>query len=423
MQKLPKSMVEFSFTVSQEEADPFLKAAAERLAQKSSIPGFRPGKAPYDMIKQRVGEMAILEEALEPIVRANYTKAVMKESIDTVGSPEINVEKLAPGNPISFKVKAALIPEIEKLGDYKSKQIERKKVEVEENRVDKTIEDLAKMQTKEKAVDRPATKEDKIVIDMEISQGGVVVEGGQSPNFQVYLSEKNYIPGMTDELVGLKPGEERKFQLKFPEEHFQKNLAGKNVDIKVKANQIFELEPPKIDDEFAKSIGQPDLKSLRELIQANLVKEAEAEQDRHIEHQLFDELIKNSRFGDIPELLVNEEVNKMLHELEHNAAHQGMKFDDYLGAVKKTVADLKMEFTPEAIRRIKAALLMRVISDKENINVTDEEVDKELDRIAENYKDNDEARKQIFSPEYRDYVAGSIQNQKTIQLLKENMIK
>ena len=423
IQKQPKSTVEFNFTITPEEVEPFLHAAAERLSQKSSIPGFRPGKAPYEMIKQRVGEMAILEEALEQIVRKNYTEAIMAEDLETVGSPEINVEKLAPGNTISFKVTVALVPEIEKLGDYKTAKIKKEKIEIPDEKVEKVLGDLAKMQTKEKIVERPATKEDKIIVDMEMEQAGVVVEGGKSPNFQVYLSEKNYIPGMTDQLVGLKAGDEKTFQLDFPEEHFQKNLAGKKVDIKVKVNGVYELEAPKIDDEFAKSVGQADLKALKEMLKHNLEHEAEHEQEHKLENKIFEELIANTRFADIPEILVNEEVNKMLQELERNAAAQGMKMEDYLASVKKDMAQLKLDFAPEAMRRVKAALIVREINKKEKIEVADAEIDQELDKQAEQYKDNEDAKKQIYSPEYREYLTTVMKNKKVLELLHQNMIK
>ncbi|MDD4995125.1 MAG: trigger factor [Patescibacteria group bacterium] len=422
-QKLPKSCAEFSFTIPVDEIQPFLIQAAERLSQKSTIPGFRPGKAPYDMIMKRFGEMAIWEEALEHIVRKHYANALAAESLETIGSPEINVEKLAPGNPLAFKIKTSLVPEIDKLADYSVKKFDRKTPEIEDKKIDKVIEDVRKMQTKEKLVDRPATAADKVVIEMEMTQNGVIMEGGKSPNFQVYLAEENYIPGLTRELVGLKSGDEKKFTLKFPDQHFQKSMQGKNVDFRVKATGVYELEPPEINDEFAKTMGQPDLAAMKKLIRENLVNEAAEEEERRLERAIFDDLISASRFGDMPDLLVNEEINKMLHELEHNAEHQGMKFEDYLASIKKTVADLKIDFAAEAMRRIKAALLLRVISQKEKIDVEEKDVDQEIDRQAETYKDNDDARKQIFSPEYRDYIFGALRNRKVIEMLKKNMIR
>jgi trigger factor len=423
IEKLPKSTIELTFTVTPEDAKPFLKAAAERLSQQSSIPGFRPGKAPYEMVKQRVGEMAILEEALEHIVRKNYTEAVMAEDLDTVGSPEINVEKLAPGNAINFKIIAALVPKIEKLADYKSAKITKEKIEITDDKVEKVLGDLAKMQTKETIAERASTKADKIVVDMEMEQGGVIVEGGKSPNFQVYLNEENYLPGLTDKLVGLKTGEEKKFQLDFPKEHFQKNLAGKKVDIKVKVNGVYQLEQPKIDNEFAKSVGQTDIAALKNTLRENIAHEAEHEQEHKLEQKIFEDLINNSRFADVPDVLVNEEVNKMIQELEQNAASQGMKMEDYLASVKKDLGQLKLDFAPEAIRRVKAALIVREINIKENIEVADAEIDKALDQQAEQYKDNEDAKKQIYSPEYREYITTVLKNRKVLELLHKNMVK
>jgi len=400
-----------------------MKGAAERLSQESNIPGFRPGKAPYDMIKQRVGEMAILEEAVQHIVRAKFTEAIVAEDIDTVGSPEVNMEKLAPGNPIKFQITVALLPEIEKLADYKSKKIDKKPVEVSDEKMEKVLKDVAKMQTKEKVVERAATKADKVIVDLTMEQNHVAIEGGASPNFQVFLSEENYIPGLTDKLVGMKAGEEKEFSLKFPDDHFQKNLAGKEVDIKVKMQNVYELEAPEINDEFAKSIGQKDLNALKETLRQNLKAEAEQEQAQRLEQDIFQSLIKDTRFADIPEILVNEEINKMLHELEHNAAQQGMKFEDYLKSINKTMADLKLEFAPQAMERVKAALILRKIIETEKIEADEKELDAEIDKLAANYKDNDDAKKQIYSPEYREYMSNVTKNRKAIEMLKENMVK
>jgi len=423
IEKLPKSTIKFDFEVSPQEAEPFLRSAAERLSKESKIPGFRPGKAPYEMIKQRVGEMAILEEALENIIRAKFTEAIVAEDLDTVGAPEVNVEKLAPGNPIKFQITVAQLPDIEKLADYKNAAVEKKPVEVGEEKVEKVLGDLAKMQTKEKIVERAATKADKVIVDLSMEQNHVAVEGGASPNFGVYLGEENYIPGLTDKLVGMKAGEEKEFSLKFPEDHFQKTLAGKDVDIKVKMGGVYELETPEINDEFAKSIGQKDMNALKETMRQNLKAEAEQEQGQRLEQEIFQKLIKETRFADIPEILVNEEINKMIHELEHNAGHQGMKFEDYLKSINKTVADLKLDFAPQAMERVKAALILRKIIETEKIEIPESELDAELDKIAANYKDNDDAKKQIYSPEYREYMENVMKNKKAIAMLKENMVK
>ena len=423
IEKLPKSLIQISYSVPPEEVEPFLEPAAKDISKELKLDGFRPGHVPYDVIKQKVGEAAIWEQALERIVKKKYFEAVMQEKLETIGSPKINVEKVAPGNPIEFKITIALVPEITKLADYKAKKLQRKDVQINDEKIDKAIKDLSRMQTKEKLVDRPATKADKIILDLEITKDGVVIEGGKSPDFQVYLSEENYIPGLCDNLVGLKKGDEKTFSLAFPDEHYQKHLAGKKADFKIKVTDVFELEPPQINDEFAKSLGQENLAKLKEAIRNNLKQESEKKEEAKLEHEMFEGLIKDSDFADIPDQLINEEVHKMIHELEHSVAQQELEFDQYLNQIKKTMDQLKLDMAPEAIRRIKAALLIRKISTNENIEVSDKEIDQELDRQAKDFKPEDEKRKQIYSPEYRDYMTTLLTNRKTIQLIKENMVK
>lgn len=424
IEKLPKSTIEIKFTIPTEEVEPFLRAAADELSRQTKIPGFRPGHVPYEMAKQRLGEQAIWEQALESIVRKYYVKAVMEQDLDTIGSPEINVSKLAPGNPIEFTVKVASVPQITKLADYKTQILERRAIEISQDKVDKVVADLAKMQTREEIVQRPAEKADKIVIDMDLLQNRVPIEGGKSADFHVYLSEKNYLPGLCENLIGLKKGDEKTFALEFPKEHHLKRLAGQKVDCQIKVKDVYKLETPVIDDAFAKSLGQENLAKLKELLQGNLKQEEQQNQETKLENQMFEHLIANTNFSDIPDLLVNEEVNKMIAELKHNVEHhQGVNFDDYLKQIKKDLGQLKLNMTPEALRRIKAALIMREIALRENIQATEEELDKEQDSQASQFKPNDEQRKQIYSPEYRDYLKTILRNRKTIFLLKKNMIK
>ncbi|MBU0649403.1 trigger factor [Patescibacteria group bacterium] len=423
IEKLPKGVTQINFEIPPAEVEPFLQTAAQELSKQTTIHGFRPGHVPYEMVKQKFGETAIWEKALESVVRKNFVHVVAKENLETIGSPEINVEKLAPGNPLVFVMKVASVPQITKMADYKTKKLERKKVEINQEKVDKTIQDLSKMQTKEKIVERAATKADKIVVDMDIERDNVAIEGGASKDFQVYLSEENYIPGLCDQLIGLKKDDEKKFALEFPKEHYQKNLAGKKADFKIKAKQVYELEPPQINNEFAKSLGQDSLEKLKSLIHVNLEQEDQLKEEAKLEHKLFEQIIGDSKFSDIPDLLVNDEINKMINELKFNVEKQGMKFDDYLKQIKKDLGQLKIDMAAEAMRRIKAALLIQEIATRENVQVAEKELDEEQDRQAGQFKENDEQRKKIYSPEYRDYLKTVLRNRKAIQLLKENMIK
>ena len=220
-----KSEVLLEIEVSTDEARPFLEKAAARVSKNTKIEGFRPGKAPYHIVKQKVGEMNIYQEALDNIVSHFYIEAVKQEDLDAVGQPKIEMEKVAPGNPIAFKATVSLMPEI-KLGDYKNIKVEKKEIKVEDNEIDKSINDLKKMQVKEVLVAREAQKGDRVEVDFEVSLDKVVIEGGQGKKYPIVLGEGQMIPGFEEQIEGLKKNEEREFKLKFPTEYQNKMVAG-----------------------------------------------------------------------------------------------------------------------------------------------------------------------------------------------------
>ncbi len=424
IERLPKNAVKLTVTVPAEDVRPFMEAAAARISEASTIPGFRPGKAPYDVVKQRVGEMKILEEALEPIVRATYVRALEEHELDTVGSPHIDVEKMVPGNDLVYTAEASLLPAVTRLADYAKITVERKKAEAGEEDITRAVDDLRRMQTREVrgAAGKAAEGTDKVVVSIDMKKDGVSVEGGQSPNHAIYLGEEHYIPGMKEQITGLKEGDKKTFTLTFPADHNSKLLAGQPVEFDVAVKEIYALETPAADDAFAVSLGQKDFATLKGLVKANLDKEKLQEEEQRIEKTLLERIAEESRFEDIPDLLLNEEINKMVHELQQAVEGQGMDFDAYLKNLKKTLADMKMDFTPQALTRIKVALVLKEIAKKEKIAPEEAEIDAEVDELASRYEDK-ETKKRVYEPAYREYVATIIRNRKTIARLKELAVK
>ena len=416
--------VKITFTVSVEEQQPFLEMAAEHISEHSSIPGFRPGKAGYEVVKQRVGEAKIMEEALEKIVRKLYVDAVIANEIDSVGSPKIDVEKMAPGNELVFTAEVTRMPRVKVLADFKKLSVTANVPTVEDKDVELALKDLTRMQTKEvRAVsDAIVTKTDKAVVSMDIKKDGVSIEGGQSPNHAVYLAEEYYIPGFTDQLIGMKEGEKKTFSLPFPEEYTQELLRGRDVDFEIELKEIFHLQPPSLDDEFAQSLGLKDFATMRELIHKNLLDEKIREEVARQEKEALELIANKSQFENIPDLLLNDEIEKMMHELKHRVEEQGMDFDKYLASLKKTLPQMKLDFTPQALMRIKVALLLREIAKQEKIEVTEKEMEDELDEVAAKYEDK-ETKQQIYSPEYRQYAEQITLNRKVIELVKAAMVK
>lgn len=422
--RLPSGEVKIEFEIPWEETQAYRDEAAKDLSKAKPLPGFRPGHATYEDVKRAYGEMAIAEAALERIVRAQYVKTVLAEKLDTVGSPAISVEKLAPGEAIQFTTTTALVPEVTKLPDLSACRVERKDKKVNDAMVEEAVDEMRRMRRVESPVDRAATMDDMVVIDMEMSQNHVALEGGTGKDYRVYLSEKNYIPGMTEKLVGMKPGDEKSFTLPFPAEHFQKHLAGKEVDFKVKATQVFEMQMPKADDEFAKGVGLDTMDALRAKLKENMQVEEENRAAESAEIAMLEKLVDSAQFSETPAILINEEVNRMMHELEHGLEDQGLDMATYLQQIKKTKDELKLDFTQQAIRRIRTAVLIKEFAKREKIDVTDEELDAEIDRILATVPESqNETRAHVTSPDYRDYVKIQLRNRKTLEWLKKECVK
>lgn len=422
--KLPKSEVKIEFEIPWEESAPYREEAVRDISTAKPLPGFRPGKATYADIARIHGEMRILETALERIVRSYYVKAVLGEKLETVGSPAVSVDQLTPGQSIKFTTTTPIAPEVTKLPKTQDCAVEKKAKQATDAEVEEAIDEMRKMRRNEVKVDRAATLEDLVIVDMEMSRDKVALEGGVGKDYRVYLSEKHYIPGLAEKLVGIKEGEERSFSLPFPEEHFQKNLAGKEIDFKVKATSVYELQMPKVDDEFAKGVGLESIVQLREKLKENMQKEMDQRTNDAAELEMLEKLVEESSFSEVPEILVNEEVRRMQHELQHGVEEQGMKWEDYLASIKKTEAELKMDFVKQAIRRIQTAVLIKAFAKQQDIDVADEEVDAEIDRILENVPaGQEETRQHVTSPDYREYVKVTMRNRRTLDWLKKECIK
>jgi trigger factor len=421
---LPKNGLKLTFTLTQEDVQPYLEEAAKRISQQSSIPGFRPGHAGFDIVKQRVGEMKILEEALESIIRKSFVSAILEEQLDTVGSPKVEVLKLAPGNDIVFTTEVILMPRAKNLPELTKLSVKAQIPVVQDKEIDLALHDLQRMRTSEiRATTQEAvSQDDKVVISMNMRLEGVPVEGGQSPNHAVYLGEEYYIPGFKEQLIGLKEGEKKTFTLAFPKEHVQTMVAGKDVEFDVELKELFHLQPPTIDDAFASTLGMKDVTALREIIQKNLLSEKEHEARTKEEKEMLELVAGKTQFEDIPDLLINEEINKMVLELQRGVEAQGLEFDTYVKNLGKTLASMKLDFTPQAIMRVKVAIMLREIAREQNTQITEKEVDEELDRIAERYEDP-KAKEQVFSPQYRDYMEQILKNRRVIEYLRGVIIK
>lgn len=421
---LSESQIELTVEVETPDLDKFLTNATTKLSEHVKVAGFRPGKVPAEMVKSELGEAVIWEEAARLYINKNLDKIVAdncpRQSLDM---PQIAITKLAPGNNLEFKVTVTMIPEV-KLGEYKNLGIKRDQIAVTETEIDKVLADFCEAQVKEAIVDRALATGDKVTVDIKMFMDKVPLEGGQAQGTAVIIGKDYIIPGFDDKLIGAKAGETRDFDLVYPVDHFQKNIAGKRVEFSVVIKDVYERILPTPNDELAKNFGLKNLEDLRGNIKHSIMheKEHKAEEKAHLE--MINALVDKATFGEIAEVLVDSELETMMAELAHNIEQHGGKLADYLTSIKKTADDLKADWRVEGLKRVKSALLLRAIAEAEKIEPDDKDIQEELEHLRAHYQDDARALEIINSASYARRLASEMANRKTILKLGEwNIIK
>ncbi len=417
----PKSIISLKVELTPEEFAPYIAQAVQALSSEVKLAGFRPGKAPREIVEKKVGSAAIMEQAADLAVRAVYPKVVTEKDVKSIGSPEIHVEKLAEGNPFIFTANVAVLPEVT-LGDFSNLKVERKPVEVKADHADDTLKRLQRLQASEVRADRPAKMGDRVDVDFNVSIDKVPLDGGQAKNTPLTLGDKVFIPGFEDNLVGMKADEEKTFQLTFPKDYGKKDLQGKLADFKVKVSAVYDVQLPALDDAFAKRMGQfESMEQLRAKILENLKEEAESREQQRFEQAIVEAALQKSTVGEVPHILVHSEEDKMAHELQHAIEQDGGKFEDYLKSIKKTREELMHEFTPKAEQRVKVALLLRTIADANNLLATAAEVEGEISKEKLRLSNQPELVKELETEAYRDYLRMVLTNRNVIKWLTEKV--
>jgi len=426
IKKLPKSKVEFKLVIAWNDWKVFLDEASKKISKEIKIEGFRPGKAPKKIVEQKVGKEVILNTAAEEAIKKNYPQKVKELNLDTIGSPEIDIIKLEEQVDLEFVVVASVMPEVE-LKKYKdevsklNKAFANEKTEIALEDILKELEKIAKSRAKLVTVRREAKKEDSIIIDFEVRKDGILIEGGLAKDHNLILGSEVFIPGFEDHLLGMKEGEEKNFELKFPKEYHEKNLAGGLAQFKVVIKLVQEREVPVINDEFAKSLGNfKDLEELKKNIEEGIKKEQEFRRQEKRRGEMMEILINKVELSDeLPEILVHEEVHKMLHELESQIQQMGMSLADYVGQLGKTIDDLEKDWIPQAQKRIKAALALEKIIKEKEIKISSEEIEEAMNKTLQFYKNEKDAKDKIDMKRLFDYTNGILKNEEAFKMLEK----
>ncbi|MBI5254214.1 trigger factor [Candidatus Falkowbacteria bacterium] len=427
---IKKGELVIEFELTHDEFLPFIEQAAEHISEERKIKGFRPGKAPLSIVKAEVGEMFVYQYAAQICSEKTCDNYIVENKLELIDNPKVEYLKIAPNNPFLFKATFMLLPAVE-LCDYTKLTVKPSdEIKVEGTEIDKIINDLLELRAKEVVADRPAKNGDLVHIDLATFVDMVPIEGGQAKKYSVVIGKGQMIPGFEEKLIDQKAGDELEFDLRFPKDYHNKNIADKIAHFKIKMLSVFERTLPTVDEEFAKSLGFKSLEMLRKNLGDNVKMEKERDANAKKDREIIDLLAKKSKFEDIPDALIDSEAHKMVHELEDNVARQGLKFADYLQHMHKTEADLRIDFSADAIKRIQASLIVRNVADKENIQATDEEIKQEVECTIAMYKlqltpENEMGKitKYLRGNDYRRYVENIIKNRKALERLKQIMVQ
>lgn len=305
-----------------------------------------------------------------------------------------------------------------KLAKYKGLKVKKNKLEVKEEEVKKALDYLQNSRAKIITVNRPAKRGDRLEIDFEVHQAEVKIENGTSKNHPLILGRGNFLPGFEEKLEGMKGGQEKEFSLKAPTDWPNQKIANKNLDFKVKMNLVQERELPEVDDGFAKSLGNFDsLEALKKSIKEGLFGEKEIKERQRIRMELIEKIAQDSEIK-VPEILIKEEIEKMINEFRISIKNIGLDFDRYLKEIRKTIEDLKKDWHKEAEKRVKIGLCLREIAKKENIEVSEEEVKEKINEDLKHYPDVEEVKKNIDLNVLKDYTKNILKNEKVFSLLE-----
>ena len=423
---LEKSQVELNSELSLDEFKPFINKAAKRISKEVKIDGFRAGNIPYKILKQKIGEMTILEEAARGAISSKLEELI-KDHVDgdPVGQPKIDISKLAPENPLEFKVVLALLPDVT-LGEYKNLKIKMSKTKVEDADVKKALDEILEMRVKEALVEREIKDGDKILADLQMFLDNVPIEGGQNKDTAVIIGKNYIVPGFDKNLLGAKKNDIKEFSLPYPKEHHMKNLAGKMVDFKVTVKDVYERIKPELNDDLAKGFGLKSINELKENVTKSIKEQKKKEADTRVEKEMLEKIIAKTKFGDIAEMLVKHEGDKMLAELEQIIAQQGGKFEDYLQSIGKSQEQLTLDLLPDAVKRVKTSMMVREVAKCEKIQAEDKDVSKQIENMKKYYKnegsgspDAKQALAQVNTPEYKSYVHNILNSRKVVDKLRE----
>ena len=426
-----KNEAKLNFTVESKIFEEAIKKVFNKNAKYFSIPGFRKGKAPMNIVEKFYGSQIFYEDAFNEVFPEVYEEAIRENKVETVTKPNVDITVMEKGKDLEFSVIVGIKPEV-KLGKYKGVEIEKIETKVTDKDIDEEIKKIQERNSRLVSIsDRAVENGDITVIDFEGFCNGEAFEGGKADNYELVIGSNSFIPGFEEQIIGMKIDEEKEINVKFPDEYFSKDLAGKDAMFKVKLHEIKFKELPKLDDEFAKDVSEFDtLDEYKKDLKLKKQKDNEQKDKTAMQEAALNVAMENAEV-EISDGMIELELDQMVQDMDTRLRYQGLKFEQYLKMLGKTMADFRKDNVETAKKSIKMRLVLEAVYKDANLEVTDKELEEKTEELANTYnrkiddlKANEEIMKQIKNGlETEKAVAYLLDNAKKVEKKDESKKK
>lgn len=423
VEKLEKNMAKLTIEVSAEDVEKAIQKAYQKARKSISIPGFRKGKAPRQLIEKMYGKEVFYNDAIDEMLPTAYAAALDECEEEIVSRPAIDVVQIESGKPFIFTAEVAVKPEVA-LGEYKGIQVEKAPIEVLDEEIEAEI--MKERETNARTItvdDRAVAQGDMVALDFEGFVDGVPFEGGKGENYDLTIGSGMFIPGFEDQLVGAEIGKEMEVNVTFPEEYGAKELAGKAATFKCTVNGIKVKELPEVNDEFAQEVSEFDtLDEYKADIKAKLLKDKEEDAKRAKEDAVITKIIEGAQM-EIPDAMVEFQTEQMMDDFAQRMQYQGISLEQYFQFTGMTEETYKEQMRPRALQNIQSRLVLEAVAKAENIEVSEEELELELAKMADMYKTDLEKVKEILPDSQKEEIKKDIAIQKAVDLVAEAAVE
>jgi trigger factor len=417
----PKSSIVLEIELPPERLDRAVQDAVQRLSRRTRVAGFRPGKAPRAVLERVLGPEAIMDEAVEHLVSDAYREAAIEQAIVPLTDPAVEMVQAEPGKPVIFKATVQVRPEVT-LGDYREFNFRPEIDPIDDAKVETVIDELRDQNASLTPADRPAQKGDYAVIGYRGTKDGEPFEGGSTERMPLIIGEERLIPGFEDHLIGLSVGESTEFDITFPDDYAEASLAGGAAHFEVDLRELRAKVVPEADDEFASSMGDyASLDVLRVEVRHRLGRNALDKARHEFSEKIIDYAVANATL-ELPDILVDQEVEVMHDEFRTTIARQGISEEAYLQVMKQTDADLHAEFRPRAEKRVKVLLILSKIAEAEAVVVAEADVQAEIDRSRERYRTDPKLVAYFESERGRNFIRSTLRRSQTVEKLIDDWL-